>query len=70
MVIASVSMSATICVISTPRSPKIAGSMSIAGMKKIPFLAEEVTEALKPRPIDCSIILVMILKALIGSTAT
>ena len=58
--IASVNTSAAVCVISTPKSPKIFGRSRISGIKQMPFLADEVMDAFTPFPIDCSIILLMI----------
>ena len=49
---AKLKISATLCVISTPKSPKSGGRIRISGIKKITFLEEDVIVAYKPIPVD------------------
>ena len=64
----TVQMSAIACAMATPVKPRIRGSIMIKGMKKMPFLAEEVIEACIPFPVACSIMLVKVVIASVGKT--
>ena len=65
-----VKISDTDCVISTPVRPKSRGSISMAGIKNRPFLADAVMDAFTPFPMDWSIMLVITMNAFIGRITT